>query len=920
MSIRRHLLAFAAGVLAASAFAQMPQSKVDISISGRGDDETLEPGFVAWRVKQGASDSMELEGVTYTLSVPEGVSYIIRSGWSKTFIQQAESKEKNGRLTGDGVSLDPSTRCGEIDLTISGLPVGSHTLQTYHSRWENPANFNGWPITVKLNGEVVHSRVATCFWETVSANATLLTTTFEVTQEGEAVTLAFCTFEEEGPEDATKPNNNKAPVINGFELNTVSITSQAKAPQPNSGDMHVDADAGSLTLSWSPANASVIEHRLYFGTDSATVADMSEPSAVKTAADTTWLAEDMYSMNTYYWRVDEVDDQGKVTRGNMWTFRPRQLAFPGAEGYGRYAQGGRGGIVYHVTKLTNECIDKEAKLYEEGSLLYGLVTLKGPRTIVFDVSGLIELDFDSYFVNPYATIAAQTAPGKGICLKHSNLNINSENICRFLRAKRGYGGSEYTGNALGMAGADHAIVDHTTCAWGTDETVSGRGAKNISFQYSIIAEALGVADHKNYPAGTNHGYAATIDGRVGSWHHNLLVNCAGRNWSMGGGMDGNNKAIGQMDIFNNVVYNWNSRTTDGGCHEVNFVNNYYKMGPDTNRKILFSQDYENIGAIDSKWQAYVSGNIRENKNGTLTFDKLNDTYRYTLSNGAVDSNTRDDEYGYQTFVSEPFFPSYAEIHSAMDALKIVTSEAGVTMPCRDNQHVRVVHETVTGTYTYVGSKSGIKGEIDRVTDLTGEENGGFEAWPEEHRSAQFDTDQDGMPDWYERITGSNPEVADNNEDPDRDGWTLLEDYLEFMAHPYLIVSPQDEATFEVSPWFCGFTQSPVFSIATDSPLFDASIEGSLITVKAKAQAGIGLVTMKVVDAEGSTYQQRLSVAVTDDALALPQYFDERDLDIVNRAFFTLDGKQVESLKSHETYVMRLTDRQGCVHAVKILAN
>ncbi|MDO4801790.1 MAG: hypothetical protein Q4A15_06460, partial [Prevotellaceae bacterium] len=119
-------------------------------------------------------------------------------------------------------------------------------------------------------------------------------------------------------------------------------------------------------------------------------------------------------------------------------------------------------------------------------------------------------------------------------------------VCRFLRARRGYGD---TGNAMGMSGANHAIVDHTTAAWGTDETFSSRGAKNISFQYNIIAEALGIADHKNYPAGTNHGFAATIDGKIGSHHHNLLVNCNGRNWSMGGGMDGENRAIGQMDIL-----------------------------------------------------------------------------------------------------------------------------------------------------------------------------------------------------------------------------------------------------------------------------------------------------------------------------------------------------------------------------------
>lgn len=908
--MKNHLfsfLLFASCLLATEqSFAQeKPQLKVDISIAGRGDAETLEPGFEVWRPAQGTSTSQTFGDITCTLSCPDNAGYVLRTGWNKSYIQNAENKAQNGRLTGDGVSLDPATGVGEITLTFQGLPVGTHTLQTYHNRWENPANFAGWPMFVSVNGEVVHNCVPTTFWEPISANACLLTTVLEVTQPDVPVSVTFYTLETAVPDNASeKPNANKAPIINGFELNTISITSQAKAPYPNSGDLHVDADNKTCMLSWSPANAEVAGHRLFVGLDSASVAEQEIPLIEKTSADTTYLLEDLYSMNTYYWRVDEVDSSGNITRGNVWNFRPRQLAFPGAEGYGRYATGGRGGVVYHVTNLNHD--------HNPGSFLYGLTDLEGPRTIVFDVSGIIEMDFGSVFSDKFVTIAAQTAPGKGICLKYSNLNICSENICRFLRAYRGYGD---TGNALGMSGADHAIVDHTTAAWGTDETVSGRGAKNISFQYSMIAEALGIADHKNYPTGTNHGYAATIDGKIGSWHHNLLVNCAGRNWSMGGGMDGTNTAIGQMDIFNNVVYNWNGRTTDGGCHEVNFVNNYYKMGADTRKTILFSQDYENIGSIQSTWQAYVHGNIRENKNHTLSEDKLNDTYRYTLSNGAIDPNTREDEYQYNTFVDEPFFPSYAEIHTAKDAFKVVTSDCGATMPCRNDHHQRVVNETVTGTYTYVGSRSKIKGEIDHENDC-----GGFEAYPEESRGADFDTDQDGMPNWYEVLIESDPEVANNNDDPDRDGWTLLEDYLEFMAHPYLVIALNETQTFNVAPEFVGFTKSPVYSIACeDTGLFDASIAEGIVTVKAKSRGGIGLITMKVTDAEGSTYEQRLSVAVTGDPSAIHQVFDERNLDIVNREFFTTDGKPVSRMESHEVYIMRLTEANGTVHSMKVLA-
>jgi len=888
-----------------SAAQDLPVVKVDFSIANRSDGETLEPGFTVWRVAQGTADSIMVDGVTCKLSCPANQGYVLRTGWNKSFVQNADNKAQNGRLTGDGVSLDPATGVGEITLTLTGLPAGNHVLQTYHNRWENPANFAGWPVSVKLNGEVVHHKAATSFWEPIAANASLLTTSFFVANDGEPVSISFYTLEDEMPDNvAEKANYNKAPVINGFELNTVSIASQAKAPYPTSGDIHVDADDKSCLLSWSPANASVVSHRLFFGTDSTSVAEMSTPIAEKAFADTTHLLEDLYSMNTYYWRVDEVDAAGNVTTGNVWYFRPRQLAFPGAEGYGRYASGGRGGIVYHVTNLNHD--------HNPGSLLYGLCDLQGPRTIVFDVSGIIEMDFGSFFPKPYVTIAAQTAPGKGICLKYANMGLSDESICRFLRAKRGYGD---TGNALGL-GSNHVIVDHCTAAWGTDETVSGRGAKMVSFQYSIIAEALGIADHKNYASGTNHGYAATIDGKIGSWHHNLLVNCEGRNWSMGGGMDGTNTAIGQMDIFNNVVYNWHNRTTDGGCHEVNFVNNYYKMGPDTRRTILFSQDYENIGSIQSKWQAYISGNIRENKNHTLTQDAKGVTYQYTLSNGAIDPNKRTDEYQYNTFVNEPFFPSYATIHSAKDAFKVVNSYSGATMPCRDDQHLRVVRETVEGTYTYVGSRSKIKGEIDHEDDC-----GGFEVYPEETRSADFDTDQDGIPNWFEALIGSDPTVANHNDDPNHDGWTLLEDYLEFMAHPYLIIAPGETKTFDVSPEFAGFTKQPVYTISNESPLLcNATISDGIIIVQANANGGVGTLSMKVTDAEGSTFEQRLSIAVTGDPAGIPQVFDEGQLHIVKREFFTTDGKPVTRMQSREVYLMRITEANGTVHSMKVIAD
>ena len=389
---------------------------------------------------------------------------------------------------------------------------------------------------------------------------------------------------------------------------------------------------------------------------------------------------------------------------------------------------------------------------------------------------------------------------------------------------------------------------------------------------------------------------------------------------MGGGMDAQNIPIGGLDLFNNVCYNWHNRTTDGNCHAVNFVNNYYKMGADTRRTTLFTQDFEDAINPAGRDQAYVKGNIRENKNHSLTQDKKGDTYNAT---GNIPTN-------YQYLVNEPLFPSYAEIHTAKDALKIVTSTAGATMPMRDEQHLRVIRETLDGTHTYVGSKSKIKGEIDNEADITGVENNGWEVWPEETRAADWDSDQDGMPDWWEKATNSNPNTANQNEDRDGDGWTSLEDYLEFMAHPYLVIEVNGSGTLDLKPYFAGFfgqngkSVTPTFSLDTDmaTGLYAPSIDGTTLTVKATKPDTecIGSFNVTVNDGE-TTFTQRFGVVITGgEQTAIRPAWSENGLNVVKREFFTLDGRQVSTLQSHEVYLMKVTDSEGRVHSVKILAN
>lgn len=913
---KRHWCAFL--ILATTALHAVAQN-IDFNMTNRQDAEVNEPDYIGWAVNQGASESKTLEnGLTITVAAA-GKANTLRAQWHKNTCTAGRNGQTGLRLLGDGVAAfmaDASNNTPNltdtptgISVELKGLKPGLHSLAAYHV-YKDPKSGEMPTIkvdvmrdqeTVAAQTGMAYANVKATASDLKMSDAAFSYIEFEVLETTQTITVTYTTEVETG-----KKYQTTNVMLNGLLIDRSPLT--AMDPKPGHRDYHLDADDGSYTLQWTPA-AVAVKHKLVVGTEQETVSRSTD--YIYEGTNPAYTITGLSSSRYYFWRVDEVDADGRIHKGQVWSFRPRQLAFPGAEGYGRFATGGRGGKVYHVTTLSGG--------KEPGSLLYGLTEMNEPRYIVFDVSGVIELDFDSHFVKPYAYIAGQTAPGKGICIKASNINIGSDVICRHIRFKRGLGVyGENTGNAMGMSGADHAIVDHCTAAWGTDETVSGRGALNITFQYNIISEALGITGHKNYADGTNHGYAATIDGRIGSWHHNLLVNCEGRNWSMGGGMDGNNRPIGGLDLFNNVVYNWHNRTTDGNCHAVNFVNNYYKMGADTRKTVLFTQDFEDAIAPDGIDQAYIKGNIRENKSHSLTQDALNDTYNAT---GNIPTT-------YQYRVNKPLFESYATIHTAKDAMKIVTSDAGATMPMRDEHHIRNIRETLDGTHTYVGSKSKIKGEIDTEADITEHADGkGWEVYPEEARPENWDTDQDGMPDWYEALIHSDAHTANQNDDPDSDGWTLLEDYLELMAHPYVVVEPNGMATLDLKPYFAGFygqnkkAVTPSYRLPDETNGgFSASIEGSALKIHSSSGAqGIGRVNVTVDDGE-TTFTQPFGIIISGEWTAIQKpTVDFNQIEAVKREFFTSDGRQVSTLKSHGVYVMKVTDKQGTVHTAKIIA-
>lgn len=430
-----------------------------------------------------------------------------------------------------------------------------------------------------------------------------------------------------------------------------------------------------------------------------------------------------------------------------------QLAFPTAEGYGRFAQGGRGGRVIHVTNLNDA---------GPGSLRQA-VEAEGPRTVVFDVSGLITLESKLVVRNPFLTIAGHTAPGKGICIRKFNFGLyNAQDvIIRHIRVRPGNISGE-TLDGMGMAYSDNCIIDHCSISWTLDEAFSSRGAKNITLQRTLISEALNVAGHRKYPPGTEHGYAASIGGMTGSFHHNLLANCAGRNWSLAGGLDREKRHTGWLDLRNNVVFNWKNRTTDGGAARVQFVNNYYKPGPATKWLYVIRPELEWVDLYGPQ-EYFIAGNVLE---GHVRADEKLSGFK-PWPDVPIETYVRD----------KPFFDSHVQTQSAVDAYQDVLGDVGCTVPQRDDHDRRILAEVKSGNCKFHGSKTGLPGLPDSQADV-----GGWEEYPVVRRADDWDTDRDGMPDTWETARHLNPsDPDDGNTDRDSDGYANLEEYLGWLV-------------------------------------------------------------------------------------------------------------------------------------------
>ena len=438
------------------------------------------------------------------------------------------------------------------------------------------------------------------------------------------------------------------------------------------------------------------------------------------------------------WRYDlNYDDTARTV--TMRNLRPdRAPAFPGVEGFGKYTVGGRGGRVIEVTNLNDG---------GPGSFR-AAVMASGPRTVVFRVSGTIALESEIKIRHGYLTIAGQTAPGDGICLKNYQFNFDAPQIIiRYLRFRPGdEKGKEQDG--FGGQG-DHVVIDHCSASWGVDETFSINKASNLTVQWCLVSESLTKSLHKK----GSHGYGGLWGGPGGSWHHNILAHHSSRNPRASG-----NAASGLMDYRNNVIYNWGFNSAYGGeLWPRNWINNYYKSGPATDEKVrsrIFLQK-------DPRGKMYAAGNFVAGF-PAITVDNWKGGIDFAPDGEATEQTLR---------AHEPFLVAPVTTHSAEAAYAPVLAQAGASL-VRDAVDRRVIEEIRTGTARFGATyKGGGKGLIDSQKDVGG--------WPElRSLPAPVDSDHDGMPDAWEKAHGLNPEDSADGARAAKPGdYTNLEFYL-----------------------------------------------------------------------------------------------------------------------------------------------
>ncbi len=437
------------------------------------------------------------------------------------------------------------------------------------------------------------------------------------------------------------------------------------------------------------------------------------------------------------------------------------LAFPGAEGFGQNASGGRGGRLLFVTNLNNT---------GPGSFRYA-VESTGPRYVIFSISGTIALQSKLNIDHGDITIAGQTAPGDGICLKNYPVTVNADNvIIRFIRFRMG-DEAKQEGDALGGRFHKNIVIDHCSMSWSTDECVSFYGNENTTIQWCLIAESLKNSVHSKGA----HGYGGIWGGKNASFHHNLLTHHDSRNPRLGETAGDPFALTDLVDLRNNVIYNWASNSCYGGeAMNANIVNCYYKPGPvttKTTRIIAIDKNKEAGTDIYDMWgKFYINGNFVEGSPQTTS-----DNWTYGVYNQFHSSyGTVSEEDKTAMRLSEPLpIDENVATDDAQVAYQKVLDYSGASL-IRDAVDKRIIDNVRHGTYSYEGSNGSTQGIIDSQSDVGG--------WPDLKSSEPpIDTDSDGMPDNWEISMKLDPEFENAIGNDLSTGYDNIEVYINSLV-------------------------------------------------------------------------------------------------------------------------------------------
>lgn len=417
------------------------------------------------------------------------------------------------------------------------------------------------------------------------------------------------------------------------------------------------------------------------------------------------------------------------------------IAFPGAEGYGKYTTGGRGGKIYIITNLNNDGAGSFRAAAEA----------KGKRIIVFEVSGTIHLE-TPLAIKADATIAGQTAPGDGICIADNTVRLAGDNIIvRYLRFRMGDKYQRQKGmvdgsgsdDSFSASGRKHIIIDHCSFSWSNDEVLSVYNGDSTTLQWNIISEPLNYSYH--FETGDkdweHHGYGGIWGGSHLSAHHNLFAHCNNRNPRFNGTRQNVPELV---DYCNNVIYNWGSNSIyagEGGHY--NIVNNYFKYGPSTNKNVRFR--IVNPGKTETipfgKW--YVNGNFVDESTDVTK----NNWLGVHMGNGGTEEDKK------TTVISKPHATDPMPLQSSTEAYESVMNHVGASFR-RDTLDQRIINNVKNRTGTIIDVQGGYPHHSP--FELT------VNAWPLLiSTAAPVDTDRDGIPDAWETANGLDPKNAND---------------------------------------------------------------------------------------------------------------------------------------------------------------